>query len=106
MSSKCNILWLLTQAIFIFIICLTSKMTSCRIMELFWICALGSQWVYMRILHTINTRDRDRNNFLFLADQTRCAQTKDLPKIESYFGHDPLVVNNSIQICNLLIFYV
>ena len=35
------------------------------------------------------TKDRDRNNFLFLTDQTRCSQTKDLPKIGSYFGHDP-----------------
>ena len=34
-------------------------------------------------------KDRDRNHFLFLADQTRCAQTKDLLKIGNYFGHDP-----------------
>ena len=37
----------------------------------------------------LNNKDRDRNNFPFLADQTRCAQTKDLPKAGSYFGNDP-----------------
>ena len=41
------------------------------------------------VIGSFVTKDRDRNNFLFLADHTRCAQTKDLPKIGSYFGHDP-----------------